>query len=903
MPPNNTPPPVTPPPTAAAPGRSAFIAASLAMQQQNGALDNVRADYRNNQYQFDALGEDATVQREEFRAQRSHETQLAIEESINNLSVAADELRQQGQLEAASEQESDIERLRSIDVNVDGFDMDPITKSFTDTLDSVLKGFGNSTRTEMKVSMSRMKALMDGLEASNAVEKDFLLEQYGQAQAAMQQEYNKRASVAARATESLANLGEQYLDISSMYAGFVDNNPLAMGIFKLGADFLRRSRENKKAQREAREQDAFNLQRAAQVNETNMARAEIAAARDDEMASVRSTNIENDSISISDMFSGIQNDDDVPDQSIIQNDSEQSLINNSDQSIVRDDTFLREVQLPDDEFNGTGDEELTEDFMREMFSGIQNDDDTTPEQSIIREMFSDTTTPEQSIVRDNTTPEQSIVQNDSQSLINNSDQSIIRNDDTFLREVQLPDDEFNGTGDEELTEDFMREMFSGIQNDDDEQSIIREMFSDIPEQSIVQNDSQSLINNSEQSIVQNDTFVREVQLPEQSIVQNDSQSSDQSIVQSDSEQSIARNEIQPADDDTALTQDFIREMFDSIRIEDVRVNDRQISEISNPMRQMVVANQRDERTQNEYFFEDSVRMNNIATSLVSIDDSMQSNQNQTIENNSGGGLLEMLGGGKLATLLPKMAMFLGPAVAAIIGGAGGAAIGTWINSKLSDETKIAIGDAIGSTVDFMRNSTESISNFVGDISDFFQSGEVTNFIRNIVSPELGDKFGTAVDSVTDFTRNIISPEIGDKFGIAVDSLLSFLGSDNSSDQINAIEGTNDNKASETIDFKIDSIVSPEIGDKFGMAVDSLLSFFGSDKSTDRINVMKFEVPVQDNTRDKTEAIINGVAQQEDIEKSVRILNTPIALPVKSSKAVAQSGKSDFNMTSGPLSTE
>lgn len=354
------------------------------VQRQNRALENVRQQYANDKYHdFNVVKEDALARREEFRANREHKAQLALEESISKLSQEIVELERSGDKEAAKAKKMEISQLRNKGVGEDAFDTDAITQNFAKTLDEVIEDFGEASRDEMKVSIKRMSALMDSIEASNAVEKDFLLEQYRQTQDAMQKEFNKRASIAARATEKMSELGEQYLDIQSLYAGFVDHNPIMMAMFRMGADFIKRSREMKKAQRNAMVRDKKNQAYAEKLNKEKELRAKIEQARDDQINKVReqtakvnseaaeenkkqakkksksSADVEPvDDFDASSFFDGIRDDDD-------------------DSPTIQREERTGGFNFPQDEYSDTGDEPLTADMLASIFGSTDEDGDPT----------------------------------------------------------------------------------------------------------------------------------------------------------------------------------------------------------------------------------------------------------------------------------------------------------------------------------------------------------------------------------------------------------------------------------------------------------------------------------------------------------------------------------------------
>ncbi len=381
--------------------QGAFAAAAILAQQNNRALENVRSQYANEKFHdFNIVKEDALQRRAEFRAQKEHDAQLALEESITTLAREAADLKKSGNLEASKAKQIEINNLRRQGVGDDAFDTDEVTRNFASTLDEVIEDFGQATRDEMKVSIQRMSALMDSIEVSNAHEKDFLLEQYKQTQEAMQKEYNKRANVAARAMEKASELSEQYLDISSLYAGFVDHNPVMMTLFRLGSDFIKRNRISKKAQRDALLRDKKNQAFAEKQNAENALRADIEKARDDQINAQREATM---AIEREAAKKNKKNADDTQEQieqapadiapeiEPAQEQAIERVVESAPADTapevepVQEQVIERVVEesapaafdFPQDEFSGTGDEPLTQDFMASLFGDVDEDGDPT----------------------------------------------------------------------------------------------------------------------------------------------------------------------------------------------------------------------------------------------------------------------------------------------------------------------------------------------------------------------------------------------------------------------------------------------------------------------------------------------------------------------------------------------
>lgn len=385
------------------------FAAGVYQSHNNSALESIRKEYANEKYHdFNIVQEDSLARRAEYRAKLEHESRLAVEQSITQLTEQIADLKRNGEIEAAKSKEIEINDLRRTN-HSDGFDTDHLTMNFAATLDEITESFGDATRDEMKTSIMRMSALMDSIEASNAVEKDFLLEQYRQTQEHMQSEFNKRANIAARATEKMAEMGEQYLDVKSLYSGFVDHNPIMMTLFNMGADFIRKQRHIKKTQREAIERDKKNQAHAEKINAEKQINAEIERMREDELykqqqetlkaqrSSIEETNkskkqtkastsvkddktvntstdnetviTEVDGFDASEFFNGIPSDDDTGEGF-----SPADIFDGiqADEGFERDESQV--IEFPVDEFSNTGDAELSPDIMQQMLDGVGSDE-------------------------------------------------------------------------------------------------------------------------------------------------------------------------------------------------------------------------------------------------------------------------------------------------------------------------------------------------------------------------------------------------------------------------------------------------------------------------------------------------------------------------------------------------
>jgi len=268
--------------------KAAFAAAAISQHKNTSALENVRKQYAGEKYhEFNTVKEDQMSRRTEMREEKEHKATMAKELAITRLAEEAATLQKSGDSAGATAKNNEINKLRRTSYEGDGFDLDEVTKNYGNTLEEITDDFGTATRAEMKVSINRMSAIMETIADSGAQEKDFLMEQYKITHDAMQAEFKKRANIVAVASEKVSELSEQYLDVSSLYAGFVDHNPLLMGVYKLGADLIGRRRASKKAEKTAIARDEKNAAHADKLNSENLIRANIDAERNTELHNQR----------------------------------------------------------------------------------------------------------------------------------------------------------------------------------------------------------------------------------------------------------------------------------------------------------------------------------------------------------------------------------------------------------------------------------------------------------------------------------------------------------------------------------------------------------------------------------------------------------------------------------------
>jgi hypothetical protein len=130
------------------------------------------------------------------------------------------------------------------------FEDDEVTQFYVDELKKLVGDVGTMSRDMLGVQLKRMKGLMEDLSSSSSEEQEFLSQQYAQSLTFLQNEYKARSNIMSRTMSKMGDLAEQYMDVRSMYAGFVDDNPIAMALFRVAGDALKSHRDNKKAQKE-----------------------------------------------------------------------------------------------------------------------------------------------------------------------------------------------------------------------------------------------------------------------------------------------------------------------------------------------------------------------------------------------------------------------------------------------------------------------------------------------------------------------------------------------------------------------------------------------------------------------------------------------------------------------------
>ena len=150
------------------------------------------------------------------------------------------------------------------------FESDELTSFYTDELKDVIKEVRTMSRTQLSTQLARMGSLMETLADSDVAEQKFLMQEYAKSVTFLEDEYKRKSNVMMRTQTFMGNLASEYLDVQSLYAGFVDHNPLAMGLFKLGKTALDTHREGKADRKMLVEND---IHRQVQAKDTEQRKA------------------------------------------------------------------------------------------------------------------------------------------------------------------------------------------------------------------------------------------------------------------------------------------------------------------------------------------------------------------------------------------------------------------------------------------------------------------------------------------------------------------------------------------------------------------------------------------------------------------------------------------------------
>lgn len=338
--------------------RSAMAAASIMGQRSTESIIAGLERRYNTQRNIHTVGgtnDDRMAKKEAYVQEQRHQKELEYNKQIFDLTEKRLKAEKQGQADLVKSYEAQLKKTKMQGPGEIGFDTDAVSQNFSSTLEEIALNFSEQSRSEQKAQLKRLEELKKLIGDSNSSEKEFLVSQLDNINNLAQSEYNKRATMAARAVEKAAELSEQYMDISSLYSGFVDHNPVMMALWRIGGDFIRRWRIQKKAQREAISRDKVNAKQAEELNQRNVKMAEDEARRADEINASREEILDKERESI-DAAKKVKKVETEP------------------------RAFVRDPETPTNFNPGgdtSGDAALDNDFFSDLFGGVDEDGDST----------------------------------------------------------------------------------------------------------------------------------------------------------------------------------------------------------------------------------------------------------------------------------------------------------------------------------------------------------------------------------------------------------------------------------------------------------------------------------------------------------------------------------------------
>jgi hypothetical protein len=186
-------------------------------------------------------------------------------------------------------------------------------EALVDTLNDVLSNVQNLTDKEMKIQMKRLEAIQKSLdnldELQHVSERKFLQEEYAKTLDFLKGEHKKRSKIMTKAFNTAANLASDFLDIRSLYAGFVDNNPLAMAAYKLVSTGISSAMDARKKKRELMAADEARVKMADREQELDVQRNKKEAEREEELSLLRRQVAEQESETSESNFERVSSDD------------------------------------------------------------------------------------------------------------------------------------------------------------------------------------------------------------------------------------------------------------------------------------------------------------------------------------------------------------------------------------------------------------------------------------------------------------------------------------------------------------------------------------------------------------------------------------------------------------------
>jgi len=837
--------------------RGAF-AASAAVSRRNteSIIDDVMSRYQTqrNVHTVGGSNDDRQARKDEYIEEQRHQKALVHEQELVELTKERISAEKSGNAELLTQLNNTIRQTKIDGPESIGFDTDEVSINISSTLEEIASSFSDLSRHEQKAEIERIKSLKEMVATSSAQEKEFLVSQTDNILSVAQKEYDKRSTLAAHALEKTSELAESYLDVSSLYAGFVDHNPVMMGLFKMGADLIRRSRETKKHQKESFARDNANMQAAEMLNDRKALREEQDSRRDDEINTTRQQILE-------------------AERNNVQNQTQSE----SNSTQIGDTTTNHNVETVDG-FDASG-----------IFDGIQSDDD---EPTIQRDAAKPTTfapTMEQDVQGGDPVIDINQLFNGIQS--DDDEPAIQREQSSNGQAFEFPQDEFGGTGDEPLAQDFMSALFGETDEDGDATGFTIEQ-EDIPTVEVEPtNQTEHVI----EPVDNNVNVVNRAVNDNNSVISRDDSPT---IVKVDSFEpvNVKMGESTPEQKAEAL---FIRQ-------------DAERAQAAN----------------DQFNAETTVREEAIIVKLTDLEDAANDGNKIASKNakslekiDGGGGLLEMLGLGKVGALFKgpilKALMMFAPAVTAIGGllakfGLGG--IGGKLTDKFDNLTEKAGGDR-NARANKAKNKPGKIQRapkpkgggMLGKLAKG-AGGLLTSGAGIAAAGAVGYGVGTLINDhvLSDDTKE----SIGDFIGPKIDSVLSFFGNEEAEKRLEfqeqqkaqnaktmGVAAPKDKPKLETAPKDASVMEKSSGGGNVVVQADSIASTKVVNNTSKGIS--DIEVPVQKKTETKLQMLEEKVTQLADAKAEVQAKPTVIQAPAKrSSQKQVQSAPSNAPIQTG-----
>ena len=270
------------------------IIESILSQDESSQLDELRREYilSNISDSFEIIREGVEDRRLQYRENKQHDALIELELQITEMLADALDKRDSGDYTEAFSIQADAKELRDNYEYNDTFVTDNVTNHFSSMLDGMLDNFSSRDRHEMMDVIGRMGDTINDIQTSTSDEKEFLIHQYNSTREHMVKEYEEKNNAIARLQEGMTHSATRYLDFQSLYSGFVDNNPVMMGLYNITSTAIKDYRTSQKLKSERGLNDKRMLQRAERIKEQDNIRNDYESLRDIDISRQRTTNDE-----------------------------------------------------------------------------------------------------------------------------------------------------------------------------------------------------------------------------------------------------------------------------------------------------------------------------------------------------------------------------------------------------------------------------------------------------------------------------------------------------------------------------------------------------------------------------------------------------------------------------------